>query len=66
MDVSSIAAAASANAMAQIQQQVSVSVLKKALDIQSQSALQLLEALPPVPAPAAPVGTAGGVIDTYA
>lgn len=65
MDVSSIAAAASANSMAQVQQQASVSVLKKALDIQEQSALQLLEALPePV---AAPVGSAtGGVIDTYA
>ncbi|MCK9260952.1 MAG: YjfB family protein [Azoarcus sp.] len=63
MDVSSIAAAASANAAAQVQQEVSVSVLKKAMDIQEQSAMQLLEALPPVPA--APTGTAGGVIDTW-
>jgi hypothetical protein len=39
-------------------------VLKKAMDIQEQSAMQLLEALPPVPA--APAGTAGGVIDTWA
>lgn len=64
MDVSSIAAAASANAMTQVQQQASVAVLKKALELQEQGALQLLQALPP-PA-ASPVGTAGGVIDTYA
>lgn len=64
MDVSSIAAAASANAIAQVQQQASVAVLKKALDIQEQSALQLLEALPPPVS--VPVGTTGGVIDTYA
>lgn len=63
MDVSSIAAAASANAMAQVQQQASIAVLKKALELQEQGALQLLQALPQ---PAAPVGTAGGVIDTYA
>lgn len=64
MDVSSIAAAASANAAAQVQTQASVSVFKKALDIQEQTAMQLLEALPPVPA--APTGTSGGVIDTWA
>lgn len=64
MDVSSIAAAASANSASQLRAQVSVSVLKMALDIQQQGALQLLEALPQ-PA-AAPVGSVGGVIDTYA
>lgn len=64
MDVSSIAAAASANSASQLREQVSVSVLKKALDIQEQGAMQLLEALPqPV---AAPAGSAGGVINTYA
>lgn len=64
MEVSSIAAAASANAAAQLQAEVSVTVLKKAIDVQAEAALQLLEALPQVPA--APVGTAGGVIDTWA
>jgi len=64
MDVSSIAAAASANAAAQLQTQVSVSVLKKAMDIQESSAMQLLQAIPqPTPAP---IGTSGGVIDTWA
>lgn len=65
MEVSSIAAAASANAAAQLQAEVSVTVLKKAIDIQAEAALQLLEALPHQ-VPAAPVGTAGGVIDTWA
>lgn len=64
MDVSSIAAAASANSASQLREQVSVAVLKKALDIQEQGAMQLLEALPQ-PA-AAPVGSVGGVINTYA
>jgi hypothetical protein len=64
MDVSSIAAAASANSASQLQAQVSVSVLKKAMDVQESHALQLLEALPPTPS--GQVGTAGGVIDTYA
>lgn len=63
MDVSSIAAFASANAMANARQEVSLSVLKKAMDIQEQSAMQLLEALPPVQAPS--TGAAGGVIDTW-
>jgi len=64
MDVSSVAAAVSANSAAQLQSQVSVSVLKKAIDMQESSAMQLLQAIPQ-PAPA-PVGTSGGVIDTWA
>ncbi len=64
MDVSAIASAASANAMAEVQQEAAVSVLKKTMDIQEQSAMQLLQA---IPQPAAPsVGTAGGYIDTWA
>lgn len=63
MDVSSIAAFATANAMANVRQEVSLSVLRKAMDIQEQSAMQLLEALPPVPV--ANAGAAGGVIDTW-
>lgn len=64
MDVSSIAAAASANAAAKVQAEASVKVLKMALDMQAESALQLLEALP---APTPAVGSAaGGVVDTWA
>lgn len=39
-------------------------VLKDTLDIQQQSAMQLLQAIPQPPAPS--VGTAGGYIDTWA
>lgn len=65
MDVSSIAAAVSANSAAQLQADVSVTVLKKAMDLQESSAMQLLQAIPEPPAPS-PVGTAGGYIDTWA
>ncbi|MCM8565917.1 YjfB family protein [Thauera linaloolentis] len=67
MDISSIAAAASVNAAAKVQTEASVRVLKMALDMQGDSVLQLLEALP-VPAQQAPVvgSAAGGVVDTWA
>lgn len=65
MEASAIAAMASANALNQVQQEVSVEVLRKALDIQGESAMQLLQAIPQSPAPA--VGsTAGGIVDTWA
>jgi hypothetical protein len=67
MDVSAIAAAASANAAARVQAEASVRVLKMAMDMQAESALQLLEAIPAVAASAQAVGsTAGGVVDTWA
>ncbi|WP_068636607.1 YjfB family protein [Thauera butanivorans] len=68
MDVSSIAAAASANAAAKVQAEASVKVLKMALDMQAESALQLLQAIPaPVQPPVSAVGSAaGGVVDTWA
>lgn len=49
MDVSTITNLASDLAQARTGDAVSISVLKKAMDIQEQNALQLLEALPPVP-----------------
>lgn len=65
MDISNIAAVASANASAKVQAEVSLKVLKKAMDIQAESAMQLLQAIPQ--APASQVGSsAGGVIDTWA
>lgn len=64
MDASAIAAAATANSQVQLQHEVSVEVLKRAIDIQAESAMQLLQA---IPRPAAALGsTAGGVIDTWA
>lgn len=62
MNVSSAAASASAMSLATVQAQASVSLLRKALDIQQSSALQLLQALP---APAAS-GSVGTQINTYA
>lgn len=66
MEVSSIAAAATANAMVKVQQEASVMVLKKALDVQQQGALQLLEAMPQVPAAPTAGGATGSVVDTWA
>ena len=48
MDISSIASAASAISQNQTGDAVSISVLKKALDIQAQTAAQLIQALPQV------------------
>jgi hypothetical protein len=63
MDVSAIASAATALSQARVADAAGTLVLKKALDIQAASALQLLQALP-TPAPARPSGT--HLIDTYA
>ena len=67
MNISSVAAFASANAAQQNQDAVSIAVLKKALDIQAQGALQLIQALPATTA-SAPVasGNLGTVINTWA
>lgn len=48
--VSSVASAASAASQAQVGDAVNILVLKKTMDIQAQSALQLLDALPAVAA----------------
>ncbi|MGQ5523424.1 YjfB family protein [Chitinimonas sp. PSY-7] len=63
MDVSSIASAASNSAAAQTQAAVSVLMLRKALDIQSQNATTLLQALPQ---PASNPSHLGSVVDVYA
>lgn len=49
MDVSSIGSLSTALSQANTGDAVSTLVLKKALDIQAQSALQLLQALPQLP-----------------
>lgn len=48
MDVSSIGSLSSALAQASTSDAIGTLVLKKAMDIQAQSAMQLLEALPAV------------------
>ena len=49
MDVSSIGSLSTALSQAATGDTVSTLVLKKALDIEAQSALQLLQAVPPMP-----------------
>ncbi len=49
MDVSSIGSLSSALSQANTGDAVSTQVLKKAMDIQAQSAMQLLAALPAIP-----------------
>ena len=51
MSVSSIASLSTAMATTQTDTQIGVAILKKSIDIQSQSALELLQAIPS-PAPA--------------
>ena len=50
MDVSAIASLATEMSQNQTAQAVQVAVLKKAMDIEAQSAMQLLEAVPSNPA----------------
>lgn len=67
MDVgsaSSIARAASQMSEARTGDAVAIAVLKKAMDIQAQSAAQLIQALPPVPAVSPP--NLGNAVNTYA
>jgi hypothetical protein len=49
MDVSSVGSLTSAMSPVEIRDAANTAVLKKALDIQTQNAAQLLEALPQVP-----------------
>ena len=49
MDVTSIGSLSTALSQAEVADAVGIRVLKKAMDIQEQSALQLLQALPQLP-----------------
>ena len=64
MDVSNIASAATAMSQAQTSNAVQMAVLKKAMDIGTNSAEQLIEAIPQAAAPNPP--HLGNSIDTYA
>lgn len=64
MDVSSAAASISAMTLANYQAQASLMVLKKSLDLQAASALQLVQAVPHPPAPN-PSATVGGRVDVF-
>ncbi|MCB1954903.1 MAG: YjfB family protein [Rhodocyclaceae bacterium] len=60
------AASISSDRLAQVQSQASILMFRKALDLQQSMALQLLQALPPVPAGSNPTATVGNSVDTYA
>jgi hypothetical protein len=64
MDIGSLAASVSTDALATVQGVAQVAVLKKAMQMQAQSAAQLVEALPQ-PQPVAP-GQPGAIVNTYA
>lgn len=64
MDVSSIASASTAISQAKTGDAVAIAVLRKALDIQEQSALQLIQALPQ-PATNSPPNL-GASVNTFA
>ena len=64
---SSIVAAASAGTPGTVQGAAAISVLKKAIDLRTSSALQLVAALPKVPEPIpTPTGDVGTQLDTFA
>ncbi|NMF97270.1 YjfB family protein [Aromatoleum toluolicum] len=64
MDITTIASIASANASTSLKAQASVLVLKKAMELQTLNAAQLLQALP-APAGPTPGARLGSVIDTF-
>ncbi|MFB0935285.1 MAG: YjfB family protein [Propionivibrio sp.] len=68
MSIGSVGTVPAALASAGTGDAVAVSVLKKSLDIQEQTALQLLQALPQSAggASARPVGALGNTINTFA
>ena len=66
MEASTIAALSTHMASARTQQTAEIAVLKKAIDLQSEGALQLLQALPPMPTLSSTGGTAGEIINVTA
>ncbi|MCC4116826.1 YjfB family protein [Aromatoleum toluclasticum] len=64
MDITMIASIASANASASLQAQASVLVLRKAMELQTLNAAQLLQAFP-TPAGPTPGASIGGTIDVF-
>jgi len=66
MDVTSIASLATDMSNDRLQQAVGITVLKKAIDSQAESSLQLLQALPPLPSMSSTGGVAGQVVNVKA
>ncbi len=66
MESSEIASLATGMSNTRLQQSVDLTVLKKAIDLQAEGALQLLEALPPLPTLSSTGGVAGQIINVRA
>lgn len=66
MDTPSIAGMATDLSNVRLQQTQELSVLKKAIDIEAEGALQLLASIAPMPTLSSTGGTAGQVINTTA
>ncbi|WP_374398838.1 YjfB family protein [Niveibacterium sp.] len=64
MDTAGISATVSEQALGTVKGAAQVAVLKKSLEMQGQSALQLVQALPQPPAVQA--GQPGALVNTYA
>ena len=66
METNAIAGLATDMSNARLQQSSELAVLKKAIDIQAQGALQLVEAIPPMPTLSSTGGVAGQIINISA
>ena len=66
MNVNSVGSVPASITSAQTGDAVAVTVLRKSLDIQAQSALQLIAALPQVQPAAGPRPTLGNSVNTFA
>lgn len=66
METSAITSLATDMSNARLQQSANVAVLKKAIDLQAEGALQLLQALPVLPTLSSSGGMAGQVINVKA
>lgn len=66
MEVSTIAGLATDMSNVRVQQTAELSVLKQAIDLQAEGALQLLQAIAPLPTLSSTGGTAGQIINVTA
>lgn len=66
METSTIAAMATHMANTRVQQTQELAVLKKAIDLQAEGALQLLQAVAPLPTLSSSGGVAGQIINVSA
>lgn len=65
MDISSVGSVSSAMSQAQTDEAVAIAVLKKAIDIQAQGAMQLIQAISQ-PAASTTTPTMGNGVNTFA